>query len=198
MAWDEWEQLKKQAAERGSPHSRRDAAVEHARAEGVEGAEGTAELPTEGLEDQGPVRGQQSEAEAAEREAARRMERIRHTIDSFRDTAVLVPVEREAGFLTADFGGVRWIYAFTSVEAVARFSLMQGGLQGKRDCISVLGWRLLDVVIPAMGIPCGVALDVGSGDDGVLLPPVVGIVPDAVAVNAAGNGDSKRNGERPW
>jgi hypothetical protein len=51
----------------------------------------------------------------------------------------------------------------------------------------VLGARLLDVAVPATGVPCGVALDVGS-EDGVLFPPVVGVVPDAVAVDGKETG----------
>ncbi|MFE9626860.1 hypothetical protein [Streptomyces sp. NPDC006527] len=42
------------------------------------------------------------------------------------------------------------------------------------------------------GVPCGVALDVGSDGDGVLFPPVAGIVPDAVAVDT-----QVENGEGP-
>jgi hypothetical protein len=47
----------------------------------------------------------------------------------------------------------------------------------------VLGARLLDVGVGATGVPCGVALDVGSQGDGVLFPPLAGIVPDAVALD---------------
>lgn len=51
---------------------------------------------------------------------------------------------------------------------------------------AVLGARLLDVVVPLLPGPAGVALDAGSEDGGVLFPPVAGIVPDAVAVDAGG------------
>lgn len=47
----------------------------------------------------------------------------------------------------------------------------------------MLGARLLDVAIPAMPVPYGVALDVGSEGQGALFPPVRGIVPDAAAVD---------------
>lgn len=56
------------------------------------------------------------------------MERIRHTIDRFRDTTVLVPLaapdDGGRGFLTADFGGVRWIHAFTDESAANRFDVL--------------------------------------------------------------------------
>nr|MDT0527358.1 AMP-binding protein [Streptomyces sp. DSM 41633] len=45
------------------------------------------------------------------------------------------------------------------------------------------GARLLDEVIPAMGVPAGVAVNVADPDGSMLFPPVVGIVPDAVAVD---------------
>lgn len=48
----------------------------------------------------------------------------------------------------------------------------------------VQGARLLDEVIPAMGAPAGVAVNVADPDGSMLFPPVVGIVPDAVAVDA--------------
>jgi hypothetical protein len=41
---------------------------------------------------------------------------------------------------------------------------------------------LLDQVVPAVGGPVGVAVDAGS-EAGLVLPPVTGIVPDAVAVD---------------
>ncbi|MEU2739807.1 hypothetical protein ABZ656_31730 [Streptomyces sp. NPDC007095] len=202
MAWDEWEQLKKQAAECAEP------GPDH-----VTGAmrEGIAEEPGDARrQPEARLTGDSPEAEAATGPvhsdavepdgfgAARRMDRIRHTIDRFRDTTVLVPLVPldggGRGFLAADFGGVRWIHVFTDELAAARFDEAQDALKGRRDFMAVRGWRLLDVVIPAMGVPCGVALDVGSGDDGVLLPPVMGIVPDAAAVDAEVNG----SGERPW
>ena len=172
MAWDEWEQLKKEAAERSRSGPVLACGATH---------EATREPEKVALQDEAPS----GAAKTTELTATERMERIRHVIECFRDTTVLVPVERGEGFLTADVGGVRWIYAFTDEVAVARFHMLQGGTQGKLDCISVLGWRLLDVVIPAVGVPCGVALDVGSEGEGVLFPPVVGIVPDAAAVDAS-------------
>lgn len=45
------------------------------------------------------------------------------------------------------------------------------------------GARLLDEVIPAMGVPAGVAVDIADPDGSMLFPPARGIVPDAVAVD---------------
>ncbi|WP_190018473.1 hypothetical protein [Streptomyces lucensis] len=106
-------------------------------------------------------------------------------LGEFRRTAVLVPLDAdEEGLLTGDFGGVRWIYAFSGEQALARFALARG--EGDREWTYQrwLGARLLDAGVPAVGVPCGVALDVGSEGEGVVFPPVHGVVPDAVAVDA--------------
>lgn len=105
-------------------------------------------------------------------------------LGELRRTAVLVPLVDGDGLWTADWGGVRWICAFSDEAALARFAVVRG--EGAREWAyrRVLGARLLDVMVPALGVPGGVALDVGS-DGGVVFPPVAGIVPDSVAVVAA-------------
>ncbi|MFJ4951281.1 hypothetical protein [Streptomyces sp. NPDC088760] len=113
-------------------------------------------------------------------------------LGEFRRTAVLVPVDEDDAPLVADFGGIRWIYAFSNEQSLARFALARG--EGAREWAYQrwLGARLLDAVVPAVGVPCGVALDCADGEDGMVFPPVRGIVPDAVAVNVdGGTGDEK-------
>ncbi|MEV7239974.1 hypothetical protein [Streptomyces sp. NPDC093248] len=106
-------------------------------------------------------------------------------LGEFRRTPVLVPVDADENPLTADQGGVRWILAFSNEPALARFAIARG--EGDREWAyrRVLGARLLDAGVPAVGVACGVALDAADGNEGVLFPPVVGIVPDAVAVDPA-------------
>ena len=106
-------------------------------------------------------------------------------LGEFRRTAVLVPLDADEFPLTADHGGIRWILAFSNESALARFAIARG--EGEREWAyqRVLGARLLDAGVPAVGVPCGVALDAASGDEGVLFPPVAGIVPDAAAVDRA-------------
>ncbi len=128
-------------------------------------------------------------------------------LGEFRRTPVLVPLADGEDPLVGDYGGVRWIYAFSDESALARFAIARG--EGSREWAyqRVLGARLLDAGVPAMGVPCGVALDVGSEGDGVLFPPVVGIVPDSAVVDAGtANGESQygesayaesANGEEP-
>ncbi|MEV5879750.1 hypothetical protein AB0L75_37165 [Streptomyces sp. NPDC052101] len=127
-------------------------------------------------------------------EVERRRREFAVLLGEFRRTAVLVPVDEDEGPLTGDYGGIRWIYAFSNESALARFALARG--EGEREWAYQrwLGARLLDAAVPAVGVPCGVALDVGSEGEGVLFPPVVGIVPDAAAIDRA---VQATNGEIP-
>ncbi|MER6313555.1 hypothetical protein ABT237_07270 [Streptomyces sp. NPDC001581] len=109
-------------------------------------------------------------------------------LGEFRRTALLVPLSEgdDAGLMSGWQGGVRWIYAFTDEEALARFADARGAGARAREWeyLSILGARLVDAVIPTVDGPTGVAVDVADEDGSMLLPPVVGIVPEACAVDA--------------
>lgn len=107
-------------------------------------------------------------------------------LGEFRRTAVLVPLDANGDLWSADQGGVRWICAFSDEEALARFALARGDAGREWAYQTVLGARLLDVMVPLLPGPAGVALDAGSADGGMLFPPVAGIVPDTVAVDLGG------------
>ncbi|MEU0072164.1 hypothetical protein ABZ027_21840 [Streptomyces sp. NPDC006332] len=128
---------------------------------------------------------------------ARARQEFAALLGGFRRTPVLVPLDDNEDPLVGDYRGVRWIYAFSDESALARFAIARG--EGSREWAyqRVLGARLLDAAVPAVGVPCGVALDVGSEDDGVLFPPVVGIVPDAVAVDVETADVETMDGEEP-
>ncbi|MFJ6633976.1 SseB family protein [Streptomyces sp. NPDC091376] len=111
-------------------------------------------------------------------------------LGEFRRTAVLVPLDAYGSLWTADQGGVRWICAFSDDEALARFAHVQGDTRREWKYRTILGARLLDVLVPMLPGPGGVALDAGS-DDGMLFPPVEGIVPAAVAVDLEGDGGTE-------
>ncbi|MDX3576660.1 hypothetical protein [Streptomyces sp. FL07-04A] len=110
-------------------------------------------------------------------------------LEEFRQTAVLVPLgdgpgpDSERGLLTADLGGVRFILAFSDEQALSRYALARGEYHREWAYQTILGARLLDVAVPAAGVPCGVALDCADGPDGAVFPPVSGVVPDEVAVD---------------
>ncbi len=106
-------------------------------------------------------------------------------LGEFRRTQVLVPLH-DGGLLSAVSSGVRWIYAFSDEETLARFAA--GWELRPADGVeyrAMYGARLLDVVIPATGEPTGVALDVADAEAGgcLLFPPVSGIVPEVAAVD---------------
>lgn len=89
----------------------------------------------------------------------------------------------ERGLLTADWNGVRFILAFSHGQALARYAEKRGEYHREWVYRTILGSHLLDAVVPAVGVPCGVALDCADGPDGVVFPPVRGVVPDEVAVD---------------
>ncbi|WP_434403865.1 SseB family protein [Streptomyces sp. NBC_01353] len=110
-------------------------------------------------------------------------------LGEFRRTAVLVPIDPYGSPWTAEHGGVRWICAFSNEESLARFARAQGEAAREWEYRTILGARLLDVLVPkltaASGAPAGVALDAGS-DDGMVFPPVEGVVPDSAVVDLGG------------
>ncbi|MFD0367419.1 SseB family protein [Streptomyces sp. NPDC127114] len=124
-----------------------------------------------------PADGPADEPAVARREFAR-------LLGEFRRTAVLVPFDENESLWTADFHGVRWICAFSDEEALARFAVARGEAGREWTYRTVLGARLLDVMVPMLPGPGGVALDAGSAD-GMVFPPVAGVVPDEVAVDLA-------------
>ncbi|MDQ0843383.1 hypothetical protein QFZ68_003063 [Streptomyces sp. V1I6] len=118
-------------------------------------------------------------------EVAAGRRRFARLLGEFRRAAVLVPFDAQGSLWTADFNGVRWICAFSDEEALSRFALAQGDAGREWEFRTVLGARLLDVMVPMLPGPAGVALDAGS-EDGMLFPPVEGVVPEAAVVDLGG------------
>jgi hypothetical protein len=124
-------------------------------------------------------------------------------LEEFRHTAVLVPFDDQGALWSAEVGGIRWILAFSDVGALARLARSRRNPDLRRPAVNadqgaeawdvrkVRGSRLLDSVIPAVGRPCGVALDAGS-KGGTVLPPVAGIVPEKATVEAYAAGTGRR------
>ncbi|MEU8985062.1 SseB family protein [Streptomyces sp. NPDC048558] len=104
---------------------------------------------------------------------------VQATLGEFRRSLLLVPI-RDGGILTGDQGGLRWVFAFTDTDTLTAFAQARGE-GGLWEFRRVYGARLLDETLAEIGVPCGVAVDVGS-EGAFLLPPAQGIVPGHVAV----------------
>ncbi|MFE9421616.1 SseB family protein [Kitasatospora sp. NPDC006697] len=98
---------------------------------------------------------------------AERIDSARVLMD-FRRSAVLVPMQ-DGEPLAGEFGGIEWLFAFSGVEALDRY-VQTRGLIAEVPYLTVYGWRLLDVAVPALGVPAGVAVDV-AGPAPFLVPP---------------------------
>ncbi|WP_370420976.1 SseB family protein [Streptomyces sp. QH1-20] len=104
-------------------------------------------------------------------------------LGGFRRSPVLVPLDDRGGLWTTSYGGVWWIHAFSDEDSLADFARARDEPAGRQwDYVTVLGARLLDVVIPGMGEPAGIALDPG-GAHPALFPPLKGVVPDSAAID---------------
>ncbi|AGS69420.1 hypothetical protein HGI09_44460 [Streptomyces collinus] len=133
-----------------------------------------------------------AEANEAARLAAHRR-RFRARLGEFRRNRVLVPYGENGAALTVELQGARWLLAFTDEAALARFARARGEADRTWRYRAVWGAAVLDAGVPAVaaepgaeggaGLPCGVLVDAGDGERGLVLPPVVGIVPDAYALN---------------
>ncbi|MFF9198470.1 SseB family protein [Streptomyces sp. NPDC014779] len=128
-------------------------------------------------------------------EAAAARERFAELLALFRSSAVLVPLDPYGSLWTAEQNGVRWICAFSDEETLARFAYAQREPARAWEYRTVLGARLLDEMVPMLPRPAGVALDAGS-PDGLLFPPVRGIVPDAAAMDLDGGTHDTHGGVR--
>jgi hypothetical protein len=113
---------------------------------------------------------------------------LRAVVGEFRRSEVLVPVV-DGSLVSVEAGGIRWLFVFTDEAALERFAEARGEAVPER--VAVYGALLLDQVVPEVGGPVGIAVDAGSSA-GMVLPPVAGIVPDGIAVDAldAGGADA--------
>ena len=144
--------------------------------------------PTEPVgEPVGPLASARTAPDAEPPEGAPTRREFARVLGEFRRSAVLVPFDARGSLWTANFNGVRWICAFSGEAALTRFAVARGEAGREWTYRAILGARLLDVMVPMLPGPGGVALDAGSAD-GMVFPPVVGIVPDEVAVSLEDTG----------
>ncbi|MEU4263629.1 SseB family protein [Streptomyces argenteolus] len=107
----------------------------------------------------------------------------RALVGEMRRTVLLVP-SAEPGLWSARSGGVRWICAFTDETALARFAVHHGPADRLMDYVALLGARIVDEIVPTLGEPAGLAVDIADEDGAMFFPPVTGVVPDGVAVDS--------------
>ncbi|MEV7685011.1 hypothetical protein ACFW1F_33975 [Streptomyces bungoensis] len=133
---------------------------------------------------------QQPRTVLAERIAERRRggDDPRALVGEMRRSVLLVPVAG-GGLWSVRAGGVRWVCGFTDETALARFALHHAPGDRPLDYAALLGARIVDEIVPALGEPAGLAVDIATEDGAMFFPPVAGIVPDAVAVDAGPAGE---------
>ncbi|WP_426568366.1 hypothetical protein [Streptomyces canus] len=117
----------------------------------------------------------------------------RALVGEMRRSVLLVPVA-DGVLWSARSGGLRWICAFTDEKAVARFALHHGSGDRPLEYAALLGARIVDEIVPSLGEPTGLAVDIATEDGSMFFPPVTGIVPDAVAVDAGREGEGDGHG----
>jgi hypothetical protein len=115
----------------------------------------------------------------------------RALVGEMRRSILLVPSDGGGGLWSARSGGVRWICGFTDEEALARFAQQRGAGERPLEYAALLGARIVDEIVPALGEPAGLAVDIASEEGAMFFPPVTGIVPDAAAVDSEVEGDDR-------
>lgn len=102
-------------------------------------------------------------------------------VAAFRDAVVLLPQTADGPVAAGDYGGLRWVYAFTTEAELASWVVARGGdATAEQPYVTVRGSRVLEA-LPLVGVPAGIAIDV-AGAAPMFLPPVRGVVPDEQAV----------------
>src|SRR5690606_41244992 len=65
---------------------------------------------------------------------------------------------------------------FTDETALARFAEQRGMTERPLDYAALLGARIVDEIVPGLGEPAGLAVDIATEDGSMFFPPVTGIV----------------------
>ncbi|MFD4829400.1 hypothetical protein ACFWPV_05990 [Streptomyces uncialis] len=107
----------------------------------------------------------------------------RALVGEMRRSVLLVPTVG-GGLWSARSGGVRWICGFTDEAALARFALVHASGDQPMDYAALLGARIVDEIVPSLDEHAGLAVDIATEDGSMFFPPVVGVVPDRVAVGS--------------
>lgn len=101
-------------------------------------------------------------------------------VASLRRSELLVPSAADGAPLTTDLDGVSWVLAFTSEQALAVYAAARGPVTRSTYFLTLSGSLLLDVALPTLGRPGGIAVDL-AGSYPMLFPVTAEPVVEAVA-----------------
>ncbi|WP_055693886.1 SseB family protein [Streptomyces prasinopilosus] len=118
----------------------------------------------------------------------------RALVGEMRRSVLLVP-SVDGRLWSAHAGGVRWVCAFTDEAALARFAEQREMSDRPLDYAALLGARIVDEIVPGLGEPAGLAVDIADEDGSMFFPPVAGIVPDEVAVDTGTTEEGRGRGQ---
>lgn len=105
-------------------------------------------------------------------------------VESLRRSELLVPSAADGAPLTTELDGVRWVLAFTSEQALAVYAAARGPVTRSTYFLTLSGGLLLDVALPALGRPGGLAVGLAvdlAGSYPMLFPVTAEPVVEAVA-----------------
>lgn len=104
----------------------------------------------------------------------------------FRQATVWIETEpAEPGHLVRSVAahGLNWLPVFSSLSRLAQFCQASGRGEQQVDYGTLTGAEVLEACLPALPPATGLLLDAAS-DHVLSLPPVTGIVPDSLAIDA--------------
>ncbi|MFD5828992.1 hypothetical protein [Lentzea sp. NPDC060358] len=102
-------------------------------------------------------------------------------VRAFRASTVYLRREDPLSLPVITFGGLDWLAVFSGPDLLREHVAQRG--EPAADYLAVTGERLLDHYLPALPGRTGVVFDTGT-EHMMTLPPVRGVVADALAVDA--------------
>lgn len=91
---------------------------------------------------------------------------------AFRDAVLLVPLTDDERISTSEVHGIDWVCAFTSEYEYAKYLVARGEGGEPRRFHTLLGWRIVDDLIPTLQRPTGVVVN-SCGAAPMAFPPAV-------------------------
>ncbi|NLE78705.1 MAG: hypothetical protein GX610_03835 [Rhodococcus sp.] len=92
--------------------------------------------------------------------------------NALRTAVLFVPLTDDDRISTSEIEGIDWVCAFTSEQEYAKYVVARGENSGQHRYHTLLGWRIVDDLIPSLGRPTGVVVDI-CGTAPMAFPPTV-------------------------